>query len=522
MTDFLNLVEMEKNVYTENGAVEYATSGNDLVDLNFSVPEIRKSVIEKNTKALQMFKSKFFSSYNKDPMYTLKWLMYLRDIKHGMGERDSFRFLFQFLSEVDADITIQLIRNGKIQELGRWDDLIDLAYNTSSKYVEEECLSVIESQLYIDCDNTIHHKPISLLAKWMPSINTSSKKTKAKGIYLKRKLGIKSSTYRKLLSFLRNYSNVLETKTSSNQWGSIEYGAVPSLANIKYMDAFMRHDEERRKEYLKNVFEGKEQIHANSMFLYDIVRKYLYCLDDETYVDDTLEALWKNQNPPNELLSKCLVIRDGSGSMDTPINKGLTAACVADSITLYCAEYCKSKEFKNKFITFSSRPEIVDVSMYNTLHDKLVALSNYNDCSNTDIEAVFKLILNTAIKNHLSQEDLPENLIIISDMEFDQATYASSNDSDKLFDAISDKYKENGYKLPRLIFWNVNSRSGGIPMTKNDNGLVLVSGFSKIIVDMICYGSLDPYESLVKVLDKLYPEIEKLFINNTSNTILDE
>lgn len=520
--DFMNMMRANVLTKTENGAIGYESTGHALVDLNFSVPMLRSLSSELKERAKEYGKEldintikfmcvQFDLSYHEDKIRTIKWLLYLRDIKHGLGERDAFRCLLAHLSDIDPDTTMNILLSMLIQDIGRWDDIIDLYFTTANSKVKNLCKLTINSQLKMDIKNMKEKKPISLLAKWIPSANTSSVYTRRRARELKKALPsfckYTDKQYRKLLSQLRKYLDVLEVKMTDNQWYNINYEHVPSKANLIYNAAFLRHDENRRRQYLEDLKQGKAKINANSLFLYDIVRKYWNGGFAEK--DDTLEELWKHQTPPGSLLEDTLVVRDGSGSMRCSINDSLTAQNVADSITLYCAEHIKSKAFKNKFISFSMRPYIVDLNMYHTLYDKLIALAHYDDCSNTDIESVFNLVLNTAINNKLSQEDLPKNLIIISDMEFDSAMDGSTDQA--LFDMLSERFKEHGYTIPRLIFWNVNSRTGTIPMTHNSNGLVLVSGFSKTIVEMILTEELDPYKALTKILDPMYPQIDLMF-----------
>ena len=202
-----------------------------------------------------------------------------------------------------------------------------------------------------------------------------------------------------------------------------------------------------------------------------------------------------------------LVVVDGSGSMTCRVSKSnsVQAIDVSRSLGVYFAERCTG-EFRNKFIEFSSEPKIVDFSDKTTLADKINFVRKFNDCSNTDIEKVFRLILSTAVRNHMSQEDMPERVLIVSDMEFDQATTHYSWGGSKfdwvpLFESIRQEYEEKGYKLPRLVFWNVNSRTNTIPVTENEAGVTLVSGFSTNIVKMVMSNETDPWLVLKETLD---------------------
>jgi hypothetical protein len=229
--------------------------------------------------------------------------------------------------------------------------------------------------------------------------------------------------------------------------------------------------------------------------------------------DETIEQLWKNLPDMVKEESNTLVVADGSGSMTVTVGEsGVTALEVANALAIYFAEH-NHGAFANKYITFSSRPQLVDFSNATTLRDKLKIALNHREVTNTNIEATFDLILQTAIKNNYEQSDMPENIVIISDMEFDVATYDFGYYEKKdstLFDTIAEKYERAGYKMPRLVFWNVNSRTNTIPVKQNDLGVALISGFSVNLCNMVLSGETDPYIALVKeiIKERYYPVIE--------------
>jgi hypothetical protein len=297
---------------------------------------------------------------------------------------------------------------------------------------------------------------------------------------------------------------------SAKEWNAINYETVPSRANLIYNNAFLRNDEERRREYLGKLEKGAAKINAGTLFPHDIVHKYVYNgwgASVKDY-DATLEGLWKALPNTVKGAENTIVVADGSGSMTCNVggNTGVTALDVANALAIYFAER-SSGEFKDKYITFSSRPQLVDFSNAKTLRDKLRIALKHNEVADTNIEATFDLILKTAVNNNMSQEDMPKNILIISDMEFNSACYSRPNET--LFTAIAKKYAAYGYKLPRLIFFNVNSRTNTIPVKENDLGVVLVSGFSVNIINMIMSNKLDPYECLLEVLNtERYDAIE--------------
>lgn len=485
--NFINGLENETNVsITENGATGYKTTKHEIVDFNFKVASYR-------SKSENEIKSDFKKVWGENKELALKYLFYIRDIREGLGERRLFRtIILDIIDELDSRVF------NWIAEYGRYDDIL-IFRNTK---LENDMITFIADTLTKDVTEFNLDKPITLLAKWLPSINTSSKKTKEYANWLSKKLKMSSREYRKVLSMLRKHLDVVERKLCAQQYDQIIYESVPSQANLKYKDAFLKHDKERREFYLNGLVKGETKINASTLFPHDIVNKYMGgegWRQELKSMDVTLEELWKSL--PNYVNgnTNTLVVRDGSGSMGCTVgNSSVTALEVATALSIYFSERCDGA-FKDKFITFSSQPKFVDLHNLHNLHDKLRACYREDDCSNTDIEKTFDLVLNVAIKNNLKQEEIP-NLLIISDMEFDAAhrDYYHSQDDKKLFKTIAAKFNEAGYELPRLIFWNVNSRTNTIPLTQNENGVILVSGFSPVITKMVLSEENDPYKALVK------------------------
>lgn len=485
-----NLTRVSNFSTTENGAVGYTTTGSELVDLNFIVPSMRGGVTADN-------KDKFISALNNDVKYTLKWLLYLRDIRGGLGERDTFISFFNTLANENPELAIKFINI--IPEFGRWKDLVDILETSSNGHVSNEIYNVIRKQLAEDCKNLTENKPITLLAKWLPSINASGK-ARIVAIKICNNLGMSFKDYRKMLSTLRSYLDVTEVKTCSNNWGEIDYNKVSSNANLRYKDAFIKHDSERRNAYLEKLMnpETKKDVvmHVDNLYPHEVYTKYNYIYK----VDDSIEAMWQNLKNIKSG-GNTMVIVDGSGSMTRKIpNSKVQAIDVSRSLGVYFAERCEG-EFKNQLIEFSSSPRFIDIRNCKTLFEKVRVLERYQAISNTDIHKTFSLILDTAIKNNMKQEDLPNRLLIISDMEFDGATTTFDRSFDTLFETIDKEWNNVGYKMPKLVFWNVNSSTNTIPVTTNQYGVILVSGFSVNILEMVMSNETDPWIALKSVLD---------------------
>jgi len=479
---------------TENGALGFRTTSHPLLDINFKVASLR-GADESHIIAL------FMKAFYADRLLAVKWLFYVRDARQGLGERRLFRVIAGHLCKKHHEAIKHLIPY--IPEYGRYDDLWDIL-DTEGRGV---VIEYITKQLSEDKQNMADQKSISLIAKWLPSVNTSSAKTTKRAKQIIKLLDMSEKEYRKLLSSMRKYIDVVECKMSSNHFGEIIYENVPSKANLIYSNAFLRHDEERRTQFLESLKKGETKINASVLMPYEIVHAYTTKSADK--VDDTLESLWKALPDTVGSDAKTIVVADGSGSMTTEIgNSSVSALSVANSIAIYFAER-SSGEFVNKYITFSERPQLVDFTNCITLKEKIEMALLHNEVANTNIEAVFRLILKTAIKKKMPQADLPHNVLIISDMEFDRCASSDSHDVDKtLFGVIAQKYAEHNYRLPRLIFWNVNSRTGTIPILENELGVALVSGFSVNIVKMVLSGRLDPFECLKEqLLSKRYEKI---------------
>lgn len=500
ITDLKNELSNTKQL-TENGAVGYMTTGKELLDLNFKTSSLR------NKSEDEIFKL-FLKAFHEDKLLAIKWLFFMRDAREGMGERRSFRIILNGLGHQHPTIAKELI--SLVPEYGRWDDLYSLMDGDLTEYV----VDFIYQQLQEDCGNYLNKKPISLLAKWLPK--ESTKKYKKVYNILLKKFGMTPKEYRRIISDLRKYLDVVEVKMSANEWNKVNYNTIPSKANLLYKDAFLRHDKERRNEYLNDLKNGNNnaKINAKVLMPHEIVHRYMdkYEWGDIDDFDESLEQLWKAL--PNYVNSEgfSMFVRDGSYSMTTKIgNTNITCLDISTALAIYFSEHCKG-EYKDNFITFSNRPKVIDLSNCSSLREKIEKCHAEDDCSNTDIYKVFKLILDTAVNNKYTQEQLPKNIVVVSDMEFDNAT--TTSDYQTLFETIQAEYLLHGYDLPRLVFWNVCSRTGAIPLKTNKNGVCLVSGFNPTIMDMVLSGELDPYKCLVNKLNSSrYDAVEKAVKN---------
>ena len=511
--NFMGSLQQQSNlVHSENGALMHESTFNPLLDFNFKISSYRNDRLAGINDWIKVLLDNSIA-----PKTKIKYLFYLRDAREGVGERDLFRASLLPTCEHYPQLIIPILKY--IPEYGRWDDLVWLLDMTENKTVQQEVKSIIRNQWVKDIEDTNRGKPISLMAKWLPSTNASSKTTIRRGKMIAKVLGLNESIYRKALSKLRERLNVTETNLSAKTYDKINYSEVPSKAALLYKNAFQRNDELRYQKYLEGLKRGTEKVNASVTMPYEIVRKYCsrmgitlgsayynrkHQIVIDSYVDELLEQAWKNI--PCEDIANTLVVCDSSGSMCQPVSGSTKAECIeiSNALAIFFAEHSKG-EFKDKFITFSSRPQFVDLSKCSTLANKIHIASLYDDCSNTDLYAVFKLILDTAIKGNMKSEDLPKNILIVSDMQFDG--YYSRN-YETLVETIRREYSEAGYEMPCLIWWNLTNRATVFPEIRGN--CKLISGFSANNYKMVMSDKLDPWSALMDVLNsKRYDIIDK-------------
>lgn len=476
---FINITKEQLNkVFTENGDIAYATSFSACLDYFALAGAMRFNY----DKALSCFVKAFY----ENKLLAIKILFYIRDIKEGLGERNLFRYTFNTLCNFYPEVAKQLLEY--IPTYGRYDDLL-VALNTP---VENEVASLIKNQLNEDLRNKKEGKSISLLSKWLPSINTSSKEARLMANRLCNLLDIDKASYRKTLSFLRK-GIIIENNLREKDY-TFEYEKVPSNAMFFYKEAFVRNDNERYNKFIEDVSNGKKSMKAKTLYPYQVVRNIF----DRSVSDEQrkiLSATWDSLKG-EEFNSKTLVVRDGSGSMYDYQNP--TANDVASSLTILFAERLTG-EFHNKFITFSTRPQLVEL-IDGDIVDKCYQLEEYDEVADTDIKKVYDLILNVYKSDKFKKEDALERIVIISDMEFN---YCAVNSNISTFEYFKAEFNKLGYEMPQLVFWNVRARNVHLPVTKDEKGVILVSGSSQNVIDMISRNeTLNPYEFMIKVLEK--------------------
>ena len=494
MNEFLKAMKKETNYgLTENGGVKHLSTLNKVLDM-FAMGGAMRNRSEDDIITM------FDNAYAEDKTLALRCLFYLRDVRGGQGERRFFRTCIKWLADQYPAEMENLIRF--VPEYGRYDDLFEL-FDTR---VEDSMMGYI---WHVITKNEDH-----LVYKWMPSINASSKNTQARGRKFARAFGMPEKTYRKMLSEGRKACHLVETLMSQQKWDQIAFDHLPSKAGLLYKKAFMRR-EETRERYAEFMASKSTKVNAGVLNPVDIAHQIFHT----GYPSDTERLAWEKywENLPDYYNGKeepGIAIVDVSGSM---YGQPLEAAV---SLGAYIAERGKGP-FRNHFITFSGAPELVEFTGKD-LYDKFRRAEGADWGGNTNIEAVFELLLKTAIKNHTKQEDMPKTLYIFSDMEFDRGiiagpvtnerwSYARALDRggiDTVIEQQAHRWAQYGYEIPNVVFWNLDARSYNIPATGEK--FSYVSGFNPNMIEQILGGKSGWDLCLEKLNSPRYQSIKSL------------
>ncbi len=487
MLEYMN--EEMNMALTENGAATYSSTGSDCLDLFATIGALRGNSDEEVV-------ARFICAYTEDADIAMKILFFARDIRGGLGERRVFRTIFYWIAKNQPGSVKKNIEF--VAEYGRYDDLLILLGTPC----EKEMLAYIRKQFEADVDSMKEGKNVSLLAKWLPSVNASSHHTVRQARKIAGALGLTDAEYRKKLTAMRAKIRIIENNLRERDY-TFDYAKQPSRAMFKYRKAFLRNDTERYKEFITKAIQGEVVLHADNVAPYELVEPYLdsfisrwgkpFMKDISPEEKQILNATWE-AIPDFGGDENAIAVIDTSGSMYWSA-KPLPAA-VALSLGLYFAQHNRGY-FKDHFIGFSARPRLIRVKG-ETFAERLRYVSTFNEVANTNLEAVFDTILTAAVKNRVTQEELPAKLIIISDMEFDACV---SNASAVNLKNAQKKYDSAGYKLPEIVFWNVASRNKQQPVTQNEQGVALISGVTPRIFEMVAGGQLSPYSFMMEILE---------------------
>lgn len=505
MTFYDRMEEESSKKLTQNGSPTFSTSLNKNLDffaLGGAVRDWKDSDIERL----------FGDSFRENEETALRNLVHLRNIRNkGLGERKAFRAGLKYLDFIGARIVLSRLVD-YLPELGRWDDVVYLFEISQDTVLKASIAKKIRFQLLTDFEAKRTGTSASLLAKWLPSITTTSRETRKVAKELVRYMyGTNSprneKLYRKTLASLRDYLNVVEVRMTDKDYDKIDYSQVPSLAAIRYRNAFKRNDSYRYEKYLEKLDKGEAKVNAAVTYPYQIISAYGR---NPYHTDTLLENAWKSlPDYIGDSNERAIVVADTSGSMSgDPMN-------VSISLAIYCAQRLKG-EFHGKYISFSANPTLNSVADRASLAENIKKVYATEWGQNTDINKTFKLILDTAVKHKMSQDELPNKIIIISDMEFDAANggvgYSgwgynrekAEELTDTNYQKIKADFAQHGYEIPQIIFWNVNAKSSTIPVRRDEVGTALVSGLTPAIFETVLNGKIVNPEKLM--LDTLYQD----------------
>ena len=471
--NFANAVKTNTNVKTtENGARAYNTLGNALTDLFAQIGALRP-------RTEKEIADKYADAFVVNPLLATKMLFYAGNIRGGLGERRTFRLCLKWLatnhpSIVNKNITL-------IPHFNRWDSMFVLVGTPC----EKEMWEVIADQLNTDMAAVVASrtsakpKPISLLAKWMPTETASSKATRDLAFHAMRNLGLSARQYRKVLSALRKHLKVVETSMSAQEWDAIQYAQVPSYAMKNYRNAFATHDPEGFAAYKSSLVKGEAKVNASTLYPYDLVGQYMH--GKAHGVDTIVEAQWKAL--PNYVTGEnnILVMADVSGSMSWHGGRPMDTSI---AMATYFAQRNKGA-YHNLYMTFTSDPHFIELREGDTLAACVRKVQSAGVGLSTNLEKAFDYILHHAINHHVSDKEMPKALVVVSDMEIDQYMRQSKMD---FVDVMRAKFARHGLSLPKLILWNVEARND--TFLSKQEGVICVSGQSASTFRELC-GNLD-------------------------------
>ena len=454
---------------TLNGMPTNSSSLNQCVNLFFQIGALRG---QDKTRLINVFTKAF----SENPLTAMKLLFWARDVRGGAGERQIFRDIVEYLANNRAEVLVKNL--DLITEFGRWDDLLVLIGTP----VEKAALELIAKGL---ADKN------GLVFKWMPRPNVANREKKRWAGVIRKFLGLSPKEYRKLL--VEN-SNTVEQLMCAKEWSSIDYSKLPSKAMSDLMKTFSKHDCERFGSYLQSVNKGEAKINASSIYPYDVVKNLRF--GDKAGANIQWKAL------PNYLKDgkeRFLPIVDVSGSMNCPAGNNHNVSCldVAISLGLYISERNEG-QFKDSFVTFSERPTLQVLG--GSLEERFNQLSRADWDMSTNVEAVFRLILEKAKESNVSEDEMPTMLLILSDMEFNQGT--SGNWGLRAQQMFEKMYADAGYKMPKIAYWNIQSKSDNFPVHFDADGCCLVSGFSpSLLTNLLAGKDLSPISMMMEVVN---------------------
>ena len=467
-----DLTEMFTLKNTENGAIAYSTLCNKIIDMFALIGGKRNAPEEEIIKM-------YHEAREQDKDLADKLIFYTRDILGGLGERRIGRILLKEFATIDPEKCIANF--DLVHKYGRWDDF----YSFEDTPCEKAMWQYLYNQLNKDFMEWSKDKPISLLAKWLKSENASSAESKRLAKKFCRINHMSPVVYRKILSALRKYLDVTETKMAANAWNNIDFQTVPSIAHKNYVQAFKRHCGGRYNQYLDAVAKGEQTLNAKTLTPADIV----HTINFDKYDEKIIDLQWKSLPDYFTSSSDILCCADVSGSM---IGRPLE---IAVGLTMYCAER-NNGAYKNKFLTFTDIPTLYTFDNNASIKEnycKVMSHVGYN----TNLDGMFEAIYEAAA----ATRKVPEALIIISDMEIDY--FLSEGKTDDIISKWNKKFEAINLPFMKVVFWNAEAR-GNTFLSKLTNPYArYISGSSATLfseLDTIIHET--QFDAIVRILNR--------------------
>jgi hypothetical protein len=460
MNSFVSAVKNQE-ARTTNGMVARKSTASACVDLFFKIGASRGKDITKD----------FVAAYVENKEVALRIAQWVRDARGGAGEREIFRQILTYLDKHDQDAAAKLLM--KVPEIGRWDDIF-VVKSDKLKY-----------QAYSMLGDALRAKN-GLAAKWTPRKGDTA-------VEIRNFFGMSPKFYRKSLVEL---TKVVESQMCSKEWNEINFSHVPSVAHARYKKAFFRNTPEYAKYVAELTKDPKDRtvqvkINAGAVYPYDVL-KGLIGSYNKNYNATELGALQAQWDAMENFIgdANVLPLVDVSGSMTCKAGghasqSATTCLDVAVSLGLYCADKNKGK-FKDTFLTFSSSPELLHLEGNIVQKVKQMATSNWG--MSTDLVKAMNKILSVAVKGNVPQEEMPDVLMIMSDMQFNQC----ARFDDSAMQMIKRKFEAAGYTVPQIVFWNLNAHDN-VPVKHDATGVALISGFSPQIMVSVLGGDADKF-----------------------------
>lgn len=474
MNKFLSTaISVGTTTETENGDVTFSTSLDACVDLFFQIGAIRG---QKPARIRGLFSA----AYGENPDLASKILLWARDIRGGAGERETFREVLRYLSEHDTDRLGRLLN--LVPTVGRWDDLFAVIDNERAR----KLILPMYRQALLEVNG--------LAAKWAPRKGPIAK-------MLREYFEFSPKEYRRAIVAA---TKVVETQMCAKEWEKINYEHVPSVASARYGKAFGRHDQERYAKYLEAVKKGEKKINTGAVYPYDVIKGLV--------PNETADVMWNNLPDYVPERISFLPVIDVSGSMTSSANGkkgGPSCMDVAVSLGIYLAERNKTA-YNRMCMTFNTNPRIFQIPK-GTIREKVAFVkgSDHQMCGSTDLDKAMKLIVDIAIQGKVPSSDMPTHLLILSDMEFNPNAYSSYDYKTGKYAVTASSASERtqelfihaGYKIPNIIWWNIQSRHGNTPIRFDQKGMALVSGFSPSLMKSLLANEIDPVKQMMATVD---------------------